>query len=144
MNLRLVNIKQVGCGPPVEKKGLRGKALDQFPLIEHAFLTLRDGKIEEFGPMSACPQDETPTQDLTGRCVLPAFVDSHSHLVYAGTREEEFNLRLKGASYEEIAAAGGGILNSAAKVSASSVDQLVSQAKFRLENLTLCGTGTLE
>ena len=68
MNLRLVNIKQLGGVHPPNTKALRGKALDQFPLIEHAFLTLRDGKIEEFGPMSACPQDETPTQDLTGRC----------------------------------------------------------------------------
>ena len=103
MNLRLINIKQLGGVHPLNTKALRGKALDQFPLIENAFLTLRNGKIEEFGPMSECPQDETTTQDLTGRCVLPAFVDSHSHLVYAGTREQEFNLRLKGASYEEIA-----------------------------------------
>ena len=74
---------------------------------------------------------------------MPAFVDSHSHLVYAGTREEEFNLRLNGASYEEIAAAGGGILNSAAKVSTSNIDELVRQAQFRLQNLIDCGTGTL-
>ena len=57
MNLRLVNIKQLGGVHPPNTKALRGKALDQFPLIEHEFLTLRDGKIEEFGPMSACPQD---------------------------------------------------------------------------------------
>jgi imidazolonepropionase len=113
-------------------------------LIEHAFLTLRDGKIEEFGPMSACPQDETPTQDLTGRCVLPAFVDSHSHLVYAGTREQEFNLRLKGASYEEIAAAGGGILNSAGRVAATTQDEMQRQSALRLNRLIANGTGTLE
>ena len=144
MNLRLVNIKQLGGVHPLHTKALRGKALDQFPLIEHAFLTLRDGKIEEFGPMSACPQDETPTQDLTGRCVLPAFIDSHSHLVYAGTREQEFNLRLKGASYEEIAAAGGGILNSAGRVAATSQNEMQRQSGLRLNRLIANGTGTLE
>jgi len=144
MNLRLVNIKQLGGVHPLNTKALRGKALDQFPLIEHAFLTLRDGKIEEFGPMSACPQDETPTRDLTGRCVLPAFVDSHSHLVYAGTREQEFNLRLKGASYEEIAAAGGGILNSAGRVAATSQNEMQRQSGLRLNRLIANGTGTLE
>jgi imidazolonepropionase len=113
-------------------------------LIENAFLTLRNGKIEEFGPMSDCPQDETPTQDLTGKCVLPAFVDSHSHLVYAGTREQEFNLRLKGASYEEIAAAGGGILNSAGRVAATTQEEMQRQSSLRLNRLIANGTGTLE
>ncbi|MDA0741903.1 MAG: imidazolonepropionase [Bacteroidetes bacterium] len=144
MNLRLVNIKQLGGVHPLNTKALRGKALDQFPWIEHAFLTLRNGKIEEFGPMSECPQDETPTQDLTGRCVLPAFVDSHSHLVYAGTREQEFNLRLRGASYEEIAAAGGGILNSAGRVAETSQDEMQRQSALRLNRLIANGTGTLE
>lgn len=144
MNLRLINIKQLGGVHPLNTKALRGKSLDQFPLIENAFLTLRNGKIEEFGPMSDCPQDETPTQDLTGRCVLPAFVDSHSHLVYAGTREQEFNLRLKGASYEEIAAAGGGILNSAGRVASTTQEEMQRQSSLRLNRLIANGTGTLE
>jgi imidazolonepropionase len=144
MNLRLINIKQLGGVHPLNTKALRGKALDQFPLIENAFLTLRNGKIAEFGPMSECPQDETPTQNLTGRCVLPAFVDSHSHLVYAGTREQEFNLRLKGASYEEIAAAGGGILNSAGRVAATTQNEMLRQSALRLNRLVANGTGTLE
>ena len=144
MNLRLINIKQLGGVHPLNTKALRGKALDQFPLIENAFLTLRNGKIAEFGPMSECPQDETPTQNLTGRCVLPAFVDSHSHLVYAGTREQEFNLRLKGTSYEEIAAAGGGILNSAGRVAATTQNEMLRQSALRLNRLVANGTGTLE
>jgi len=144
MNLRLINIKQLGGVHPLNTKALRGKALDQFPLIENAFLTLRNGKIAEFGPMSECPQDETPTQNLTGRCVLPAFVDSHSHLVYAGTREQEFNLRLKGASYEEIAVAGGGILNSAGRVAATTQNEMLRQSALRLNRLVANGTGTLE
>ena len=144
MNLRLINIKQLGGVHPLNTKALRGKALDQFPLIENAFLTLRNGKIAEFGPMSECPQDETPTQNLTGRCVLPAFIDSHSHLVYAGTREQEFNLRLKGASYEEIAVAGGGILNSAGRVAATTQNEMQRQSALRLNRLVANGTGTLE
>ena len=144
MNIRLINIKQLGGVHPLNTKALRGKALDLFPFIENAFLTLRNGKIAEFGPMSECPQDETPTQNLTGRCVLPAFVDSHSHLVYAGTREQEFNLRLKGASYEEIAVAGGGILNSAGRVAATTQNEMLRQSALRLNRLVANGTGTLE
>ena len=144
MNLRLINIKQLGGVHPPDTIALRGKALDHFPFIENAYLTLRDGKIEDFGPMTQCPQDETPTQDLTGRCVLPAFVDSHSHLVYAGTREQEFNLRLKGASYEEIAVAGGGILNSAGRVAATTQNEMLRQSALRLNRLVANDTGTLE
>ena len=144
MNLKLINIKSLGGVHKEGTKWLRGADLAHFPTIENAYLIIKEGKISSFGPMSNCPQDELPVQNCNGQHVMPAFVDSHSHLVYAGTREEEFNLRLKGASYEEIAAAGGGILNSAAKVSTSNIDELVGQAQFRLQNLIDYGTGTLE
>ena len=144
MNLKLINIKSLGGVHKEGIKWLRGADLAHFPTIENAYLIIKEGKISSFGPMGNCPQDELPVQNCSGQHVMPAFVDSHSHLVYAGTREEEFNLQLKGASYEEIAAAGGGILNSAAKVSTSNIDELVRQAQFRLQNLIDCGTGTLE
>lgn len=144
MNLRLTHIAQLGGIQPTETKWLRGRELAHFPTLENAYLTVRDGKIDSFGPMSQCPSDDLPTRNLSGRCVMPAFVDSHSHLVYAGTRESEFRMRLQGATYEEIAAAGGGILNSAEKVAAASQDELVAQARARLDRIARYGTGTLE
>jgi imidazolonepropionase len=116
MNLRLINIKELGGIQPQDQKWLRGKEMAHFPSIENAYLTILDGRIADFGPMNECPSDDMAVQDCTRRCVMPAFVDAHTHLVYSGTREEEFNMRLQGATYEAIAAAGGGILNSAKKV----------------------------
>jgi imidazolonepropionase len=144
MNLKLINIKSLGGVHKEGTKWLRGADLAHFPKIENAYLIIKEGKISSFGPMSNCPQDELPIQNCSGQHVMPAFVDSHSHLVYAGTREEEFNLRLQGASYEEIAAAGGGILNSAKKVDQASIEELVIQADYRLQNLMRYGTGTVE
>ena len=144
MNLRLINIKHLGGIQPVATQALRGKSMGEFPTMSNAFLTIKDGKIADFGPMQDCPHDDMTLKDCRGKSVLPAFVDSHSHLVYAGTREQEFNLRLKGASYEEIAAAGGGILNSAQEVAKATPEDLLDQAQVRLHKLMAYGTGTLE
>ena len=144
MNLRFTKIGILGGVHDKGINALRGKALSHFPTLENAYLTVVDGKIADFGPMSQCPQDETETIDLDGRHVLPAFVDSHTHLVYAGTREQEFNMRLAGATYEEIAAAGGGILNSGKRVAAASIEELVAQSAHRLDRITRYGTGTVE
>jgi len=92
----------------------------------------------EFSP------NDYQTLDASGQCVMPAFVDSHSHLVYSGTRESEFNMRLQGASYEEIAAAGGGILNSASRVASTTQEDMMAQSMSRLERLVQYGTGTIE
>ena len=144
MNLRLINIKHLGGIQPAATQALRGKSMGEFPTMSNAFLTIKDGKIADFGPMQDCPHDDMTLKDCRGKSVLPAFVDSHSHLVYAGTREQEFNLRLKGASYEEIAAAGGGILNSAQEVAKATPEDLLDQAQVRLHKLMAYGTGTLE
>ena len=144
MNLRLINIKHLGGIQPATTQALRGKALGEFPTISNAFLTIKDGKIADFGPMEDCPHDDMVLKDCLGKSVLPAFVDSHSHLIYAGTREQEFNLRLNGASYQEIAAAGGGILNSAQKVASATSEDLLNQTQGRLDKLITYGTGTLE
>jgi imidazolonepropionase len=113
------NIKQLAGIQPQATKVLRGKALNVVISLENAWLLAVDGRIHSFGSMAHLPES-VPAQaeivDCTGRMVLPAFVDSHTHLVFAGTREDEFAMRLAGMSYEEIAKRGGGIINSAKKL----------------------------
>ena len=144
MNLNVINIKELGGILPEGTTALRGQEMRTFSTLENAFLTIENGKISGFGSMDEFSQNDHQTLDVSGQCVMPAFVDSHSHLVYAGTREEEFNLRLQGASYEEIAAAGGGILNSASRVAATAQEDIMAQSMRRLERLVQYGTGTIE
>ncbi len=144
MNLNVINIKELGGILPAGTTALRGQEMRTFSTIENAFLTIENGKIAGFGTMDEFSQNDHQTLDISGQCVMPAFVDSHSHLVYAGTREEEFNLRLQGASYEEIAAAGGGILNSAGRVATTPQEDMMAQSLRRLERLVAYGTGTIE
>lgn len=117
--------------------------------INVAWLRVIDGIIHGFGSMvdfKDANRDFAGMEqlDCSGRFVLPAFVDSHTHLVFAQTREEEFVMRIKGKSYEEIAAAGGGILNSAARLRALSEDQLFESAYARLKEVISFGTGAIE
>jgi len=144
MNLNVINIKELGGILPAGTTALRGQEMRTFSTIENAFLTIENGKISGFGTMDEFSQNDYQTIDVSGQCMMPAFVDSHSHLVYAGTREEEFNLRLQGASYEEIAAAGGGILNSAGRVATTTQEDMMAQSLRRLERLVAYGTGTIE
>ncbi|MBL7830731.1 MAG: imidazolonepropionase [Saprospiraceae bacterium] len=123
---------------------IRGKELSQLPSIEKAYLWIKEGIISEFGPMSESPQISVNTIDCQGKSVLPAWCDSHSHIVYAGSRENEFVDKIHGLSYEEIAKRGGGILNSAAKLRLSSEDELYNQAIERLHEVIGYGTGALE
>jgi imidazolonepropionase len=129
---------------PEGTTALRGHEMRTFSTIENAFLTIENGKISGFGSMAEFSPNDYQTLDASGQCVMPAFVDSHSHLVYSGTRESEFNMRLQGASYEEIAAAGGGILNSASRVASTTQEDMMAQSMSRLERLVQYGTGTIE
>ncbi len=127
---------------------LRGAALANLPSIENAFLLIEDGIIAEFGPMFELelkvPQLPKDIIDAHGQFVLPTWCDSHTHILFAQTREEEFIYKLKGISYAEIAAKGGGILNSAYKLNEATEDQLFNSAWKRIEEVTKLGTGAIE
>jgi imidazolonepropionase len=107
-------------------------------------LLLENEKIAGFGPMSECPDRADEVIDATGRLVLPSWCDSHTHIVFAATREEEFVDRIRGLSYEEIAERGGGILNSARKLQAATEDELFGSAWQRLMEVIGMGTGAIE
>jgi imidazolonepropionase len=142
------NIKglvQAGEQIPSVRKGADMKQLD---VMEDAYLALEDGEVIDYGKMSEwegiLDWRDVEIVDADGCYVLPAFVDSHTHTVFAKTREEEFVDRIHGLSYEEIAAKGGGILNSARKLSELSEDELFISAKKRIERIIQTGTGALE
>ena len=135
-----------------------GAEMSQLSIIENAFLLIEDGLIKDFGEMNSSQFTVHSSQftvnrepstinciiDATGKFVLPSFVDSHTHLVFAASREEEFVMRIKGKSYEEIAAAGGGILNSAKKLQTMGEDELFENALLRLNEMIGFGTGAVE
>ena len=129
---------------------LRGAALAELPFIDNSWIHIEGGRIAAFGPMRALPPDlalltGTPDGfDATGCFVLPAWCDSHTHLVFAGSRESEFVDKIKGLSYAEINAKGGGILNSARRLADTSEDRLFTAAWQRLEELAQLGTGAIE
>jgi imidazolonepropionase len=123
---------------------VRGKEMQSVPFIENAWLLLDKGLIQAYGPMSTCPERADEMIDATDRLVLPAFCDSHTHLVFAKSREEEFVMRIKGRSYEEIAASGGGILNSARRLQETDASALLDSALQRLEEIRSFGTGAVE
>jgi imidazolonepropionase len=124
---------------------LRGKQLAEFPLIRNAWLLLEDGIIAGFGSMgSADIPGASSVIDASGSMVLPSWCDSHTHLVFAASREDEFVDKIRGMSYAEIAARGGGILNSARKLNAMSEDELFNLAWKRLEEVRAMGTGAIE
>ena len=128
-----------------------GVSMSETGTLENAWLLIEDDKIACFGSMSDCPdlsqesgQDSFDVIDADGGFVLPAFCDSHSHIVFAGTREQEFLDKIKGLSYAEIAAHGGGILNSADLLHNTSDDELYRQAMERVNEMIAKGTGAIE
>ena len=147
----LKNIKLLGQ-TEIEPVAFRaGKEMQTMHNIENAYLLIKDDKFYAFGPMSEWNPslleglDGPCTEiDATGRMVFPSFCDSHTHLVYAGSREIEYIDKIRGLSYEEIAKRGGGILNSAARLHAASEEELFDSAWQRLEEITATGTGAVE
>ena len=142
------NIKRL-CGILEENHApLRGDQLDQLDGIDNAFLAIEDGRIAMYGAMSDLSAvtnwSNLEVIDAEGKYVLPAFCDSHTHIVFAKTREEEFVDRIKGLTYEEIGKKGGGILNSARKLADLSEDELVEYALKRLDEIKAYGTGAVE
>lgn len=122
----------------------KGKDLAVLPTIEDAFLLIENDRILDFGSMEHSPERADQTIDATHKMVFPTWCDSHTHLVFAGSRETEFRDRIKGLSYEEIAERGGGILNSAKRLQNTSEEALVEQAFRRLEEVRGYGTGAIE
>lgn len=120
--------------------------MQHLPAIDNAYLLIRGERIADFGPMAQVPKPDEPVQrvDATGRMVFPSFCDSHTHLVYAGSRELEYVDKIRGLSYEQIAQRGGGILNSAQRLAACSEDELYEQARLRVLEIAALGTGAVE
>jgi imidazolonepropionase len=151
MTTLITNIKQlVGVretNKPDSDRVLRGKELTELPVIENAYLVIEAGSIAEYGVMNSIQNSTLKIQNkinTSGQVILPCWCDSHTHLVFASSREEEFVDKIKGMSYAEIAARGGGILNSARKLNETSEDQLFSHAWKRLEEVSKLGTGAIE
>lgn len=136
----LVQVRENFIGP------VRGSAMAQLPVLTDAYLAVSNGLISGYGRMNDLPASIQPatTLDATGRFVFPSFVDSHTHLVFAASREDEFVQKIKGATYEEIAARGGGILNSAKKLQQLSEDELFDRTLERALEIIRSGTGAVE
>ncbi|MCF8373224.1 MAG: imidazolonepropionase [Bacteroidales bacterium] len=144
MTLLIKNIKSLIQTEDEPCKWVAGADMAKLSTIENAFLLIKDGLIEDFGPMKKCPVDADEIIDATGKMVFPSYCDSHTHLVYAGSREIEYGDKIRGLSYEEIAARGGGILNSAKLLHNTSEDELYRQSMKRINEIISLGTGAVE
>mgnify|MGYP001458768423 FL=1 len=144
MNMLFTNIKELVQVREISIDFLSGKEMNILPTIKNAFLLVENGLILDFGTMENCPKTKFKIIDAKGKMVLPSWCDSHTHLVYADNRESEFEDRINGLSYKEIADNGGGILNSAKKIHAISEDALYQKSKTRLEEIIRLGTGAVE
>lgn len=142
------NIRQLVQVRNVAPEQLSGPEMKILPVIENAWLAIEDGVIADYGSMNDWPGisdwRDLEVVDADGRIVLPAWIDSHTHLVYAGSREGEFVDRINGLSYEDIAARGGGILNSAKRLAETGEEELYDSAMQRLLQLQNMGTGAVE
>lgn len=141
-------IKNIGQIAGIVEEGIlrkEGAAMSETGTLDNAWLLIDNERIADFGPMDALPSDEgCEIIDAEGGMVLPAFCDSHTHIVFAGTREQEFLDKIEGLSYAEIAAHGGGILNSADLLHRTSEEELYRQAMSRVNEMISKGTGAIE
>lgn len=144
-DILIKNIKGLVQVRPVPPRIVRGAAMADLPTLSDAWLAISDGLISSYGTMDTLPES-SPAQEIDahGRFVFPAFIDSHTHIVFADSREEEFVMKIKGLSYQEIAAKGGGILNSAQKISRVSEQELYEKTLPRIEEIIRTGTGAVE
>ncbi len=145
MRILIKNIKELLQVREATVEKVSGSDMKVLPTLSNAYLFIEDDHIFDFGSMEDL-QEFTADEiiDATGKIVLPTWCDSHTHIVYAGNREREFVDRINGLSYEEIAANGGGILNSAKKLQETSEKELYEQSSKRLEEIMLLGTGAVE
>lgn len=145
MTTLITNIQELLQIRDASIRKVSGSEMAVLPSIKNAYLLIENDLIADFGLMENCPKiNADETIDATGKVVLPAWCDSHTHIVYAGNRIQEFVDRINGLSYEEIANRGGGILNSAKKLNETSEEELYNQSKARLEEVMKQGTGAVE
>ncbi|WP_338648422.1 imidazolonepropionase [Flavobacterium sp. KS-LB2] len=145
MTTLIINIKELLQVRETAISKVSGAEMAILPTIKNAFLVVKDKLIADFGAMENLPPIHADkTIDATGKIVLPSWCDSHTHIVYAGNREQEFVDRINGMTYEEIANRGGGILNSAKKLNESTEEEIYNQSKARLEEVMRLGTGAVE
>lgn len=145
MQTLIINIKELLQVRETNIDKVSGSEMAALPSIKNAFLLIENDVIAAFGPMENCPETNTfEIIDATGKIVLPSWCDSHTHIVYAGNREQEFVDRINGLTYEEIANRGGGILNSAKKLNETSEEEIYNQSRKRLEEIISQGTGAVE
>lgn len=150
MKTLITNIKQLVQVESVPRRWAAGKEMAVLPCLSDAYLLIEDDKIAGFGEMRQLDRSKLEETDFlqeidaSGRLVLPSFCDSHTHLVYAGSREIEYIDKIRGLSYEEIARRGGGILNSAQRMRQASEEELYEDAYARIEEIASFGTGAVE
>lgn len=146
MAILIKNIKKLVQVEETPRQWVAGKDMSKLPTIDNAFLLINDGVIVDFGTMDHIPAVEKNFKviDAQGRMVFPSFCDSHTHLVYAGSREIEYVDKIRGLSYEEIAKRGGGILNSAELLHNTSEEDLYQQSLQRVNEIIALGTGAVE
>ncbi len=145
MKTLITNIQELLQIRDVSIRKVSGAEMAILPSIKNAYLLIENDLIADFGSMQNCPNFEVDTKiDATGKVVLPTWCDSHTHIVYAGNRVQEFVDRINGLSYEEIANRGGGILNSAKILNETSEEEIYNQSKVRLVEVMRQGTGAVE